>query len=115
MVYGSVKNAINKAVPEAAEINERLSNLLAARNDLETLTKAEEVGRGTGVIGGKIGKSVAGYVESGAGRVVPAAGAAKSPVGKVAAGVVAGAASKSEDDSSGPISDQTPRLIEPQQ
>jgi len=60
----------------------------------------------------QFGKSVAGYVESGAGRVVPAAGAAKSPVGKVAAGAVAGAASKSEDDSSGPISENWIQNIE---
>ena len=47
-LYGSLKNAIHQAVPGAAQVDERLTNLLAAHNDLDTLAKAEEVGRGGG-------------------------------------------------------------------
>jgi len=73
-VYGSLKNAINSAVPGSAPINERLTNLYAAQTDLENMAKAEEVGRGGGVIsGGKIGSSLVGLAERSAGRVLPAA------------------------------------------
>jgi hypothetical protein len=72
-VYGSLKDAISKAVPESAPINERLTNLLSAQQDLHTLAMAEEVGRGGGVMGGRVGTSLAGLVERGAGRVLPAA------------------------------------------
>jgi hypothetical protein len=53
-VYGTMNKLISDAVPQAKELNERLSNLYAAQSDLETLTKAEEVGRGGGVTGGKV-------------------------------------------------------------
>lgn len=73
-LYGSLKNAINSAVPGSAPINERLTNLLSAASDLENQAKAEEVGRGGGVIsGGKIGSSLVGLAERSAGRVLPAA------------------------------------------
>ncbi len=73
-LYGSLKNAIHQSVPGAAQIDERLTNLLAAHSDLDTLAKAEEVGRGGGVIsGGKIGTSLVGLAERSAGRVLPAA------------------------------------------
>jgi hypothetical protein len=61
------------AVPEARDLNERLSNLLAAHGDLDTLMKAEEVGRGGGITGGKIGSTLVGVAEKGAGRVLPGA------------------------------------------
>jgi len=51
---------ISDAVPEARDLNERLSNLLAAHGDLDTLMKAEEVGRGGGITGGKIGTTLVG-------------------------------------------------------
>jgi hypothetical protein len=78
-VYGSLKNAINQAVPGAAPINERLTNLLAAQSDLDNLARAEEVGRGGGIISGKIGTSLAGIAERSAGRVLPAATSLTSP------------------------------------
>src|SRR5262249_25567094 len=90
-----MKNLISKAVPEAKELNQRLSNPLAAQSDLETLMKAEEVGGGGGVASGKIGSTVIGMAEREAGRVLPgAAKIAKSPTIK---GATAGAASGVED------------------
>jgi hypothetical protein len=59
-LYGSLKNAIHDAVPGAASLDERLSNLMAAQNDLLQLSKAEEVGRGMGLARGKIGSSILG-------------------------------------------------------
>jgi hypothetical protein len=84
-VYGTMNKLISDAVPEAKELNERLSNLYAAQSDLETLTKAEEVGRGGGVTGGKIGSTLVGKAEREVGRVLPVvSAAAKSPVVKAA-------------------------------
>ena len=83
-LYGSLKDAIHSAVPESADLDERLSNLLAAHSDLDNLSRAEEVGRGGGLFsGGKIGTSVIGLAERSAGRVLPmAAGApAATPLG----------------------------------
>src|SRR5262249_46984581 len=79
-------------VPGAKDLNERLSNLLSAQSDLETLMKAEEVGRGGGVAGGKISSTVIGVAEREAGRVLPGtAKVAKSPAikGTTAAGSAA--------------------------
>jgi hypothetical protein len=90
-LYSTMKNLISKSVPEAKELNERLSNLLAAQSDLETLMKAEEVGRGGGVAGGKIGSTVVGMAEREAGRVLP--GAAKVAQSPAVKGATAGAAS----------------------
>jgi len=82
-LYSTMKNLISRAVPEAKDLNERLSNLLSAQSDLETLMKAEEVGRGGGVAGGKIGSTIVGVAEREAGRVLPsAAKVAKSPIVK---------------------------------
>ncbi len=72
-LYGNMNRLISDAVPEARELNERLSNLLAAHGDLETLMKAEEVGRGGGIAGGKVGSTVMGVAEREAGRVLPGA------------------------------------------
>ena len=84
-VYGTMNKLISDAVPEAKELNERLSNLYAAQSDLETLTKAEEVGRGGGATGGKIGSTLVGKAEREVGRVLPGtAAAAKSPAVKAA-------------------------------
>jgi len=84
-VYGMMNKLISDAVPEAKELNERLSNLYAAQSDLETLTKAEEVGRGGGATGGKIGSTMLGKAEREVGRVLPgAAELAKSPAVKAA-------------------------------
>jgi hypothetical protein len=80
-VYGSLKNAIHGAVPGSAEIDERLTNLLAAHNDLDNLAKAEEVGRGGGLAGGKIGTSIPGMLEKTAGRFLPAATGAPALTG----------------------------------
>jgi hypothetical protein len=81
-LYGSLKSAIHDAVPQAAQLDERLSNLLAAKNDLVRLAMQEEVGRGMGVMRGKIGSSVLGAIESGAGRVLPSATGATDPFAK---------------------------------
>ena len=80
-LYGSLKNAIHQAVPGAAQVDERLTNLLAAHNDLDTLAKAEEVGRGGGLTGGKIGTSLFGMVERSAGKILPAATGAPALTG----------------------------------
>jgi hypothetical protein len=81
-LYSSLKNSIHDAVPEAAPLDERLTNLMAAQNDLLQLSKAEEAGRGSGLARGKIGSSVIGVVQSGAGRVLPYASSAASPYPK---------------------------------
>jgi hypothetical protein len=74
---------ISGAVPEAKDLNETLTNLYAAQSDIETLTKAEEVGRGGGVAGGKIGSTIIGKAEKEAGRILPGTAAiAKSPAVK---------------------------------
>ena len=70
-LYGNINKLVSDAVPEARELNERLSNLLAAHGDLDTLMKAEEVGRGGGLTGGKIGTTMVGVAEREAGRVLP--------------------------------------------
>ena len=81
-VYGSLKEAVNKAVPETAELNERLTNLLAANKDLTRLSMQEEVGAGRGMAGGAIGRNLIGRLESMSGRVVPFAGEAVPTIGR---------------------------------
>ena len=71
-VYGNLKNAVNAAAPGAADLNERLTNLLAAQSDVNKLAGFEEVGRGRSM-GGVIGPSWMGRVEALAGRFIPAA------------------------------------------
>ena len=81
----SLKNAVHDAVPEAAEADERLTNLLAARKDILNLSKREEAGIGT--VAGNFKEGVLGRIEALIGRIIPgAAAAAKSPVTKAAAG-----------------------------
>ncbi len=70
-VYGSLKNAVNQAVPEVAQTNERLTNLLSAQTDLEKLMKSEEVGMGKGALGSAV-TGIARRAEAVAGRAVPA-------------------------------------------
>jgi hypothetical protein len=84
-VYATMNKLISGEVPEAKDLNERLTNLYAAQSDIETLTKAEEVGRGGGATGGKIGSTVLGKAGREVGRVLPgAAAAAKNPAVKAA-------------------------------
>jgi hypothetical protein len=71
-VYGTLKNAVNNAVPEAAQLNERLTNLLSAQTDLEKLMRAEEVGQGKGALGSAV-SGIARRAEAVAGRAIPAA------------------------------------------
>jgi hypothetical protein len=78
-LYGSLKSAIHDAVPQAATLDERLSNLLAAQNDLLQTSKLEEVGRGMGIARGKIGSSVLGAIQSSAGRFLPQVTGAAGP------------------------------------
>jgi hypothetical protein len=42
-LYSGLRNAIRAAVPEAQNLDERLSNLCAAKSDLENLLKAKEL------------------------------------------------------------------------
>lgn len=63
-------------------IIERLSNLMAAQNDLLQTAKLEEVGRGQGITRGKIGSSLLGAVESGAGRFLPSVTPAAGPIAR---------------------------------
>ena len=71
-VYAALKDQVNRAAPGTAELNERLTNLLAAQSDVNNLAGFEEVGRG-GSMGGVIGPSWMGRVEALAGRFIPAA------------------------------------------
>lgn len=50
-VYEAAKDAVNHAVPQAASLNERVSNLIAARNSLEKLIRAQEAGQTAGPSG----------------------------------------------------------------
>ena len=45
-VYGTLKDWVNKTVPEVADTNERLTDLHDAKDALYNLAKNEEVGRG---------------------------------------------------------------------
>jgi hypothetical protein len=80
-LYSSMNQLINGAVPEAREANSHLSNLLAAASDIKTLMAAEEVGRGGGVFGGKIGSTALGLAERSAGRVLPGISSTAKSVG----------------------------------
>jgi len=44
--YGAFKEVVNSAVPEAADLNSNLSNLIAAKNALKELWIQEKAGRG---------------------------------------------------------------------
>lgn len=77
-LYAELKTAINKAVPEAQQVNEQLSNGLAAFSDLDNLARAEEVGRGSGITRGKMGIDLMGMIEGELGRALPAAKATVS-------------------------------------
>lgn len=98
-LYGNFNRLINQAVPEAAGINERLSNLLSAASDLEALSKAEEVGRGGGIVsGGKMGSTAIGLAHKSAGRVLPGVSSAAKTAGKIAAGATAAGTLELLDD-----------------
>lgn len=81
-VYGSLANAIHKAAPESASLDERLSNLLSAETDLEKLAKAEEAGQGRGfpMSVGAVTKSAKDL----AGRAIPGVSAASGQVPQAA-------------------------------
>lgn len=69
-VYGALKNAVNRAVPQSAGLNERLSDLLAAQGDLKKLMGLEEVGYGKGAMGSAV-TGIARRLEAVAGRAIP--------------------------------------------
>jgi hypothetical protein len=69
-LYGTLKGAVNQAVPEVAPLNERLTNLYAAQTDLEKLMRAEEVGQGKGALGSAV-TGIARRLEAVAGRGIP--------------------------------------------
>lgn len=77
-VYVSLKNAVNNAVPEMADLNSRLTDLYAAQDDLLQLARREEVGRGMGMMRGTMGTSMIGRVEGELGRFFPGTAAASS-------------------------------------
>lgn len=71
-VYESLKDAVNKAVPEASDLNNRVSDLLAAKRVVKKLAMEQETGRGTGVTAGTIGAGTwLGRLEAEAGRFLP--------------------------------------------
>ena len=80
-VYASLKGEVNDAVPEIADLNERLTNLYAAQDDLIRLARNEEVSRGAGAMRGTIGTSLLGKLEAGAGRFIPGASAGANAAG----------------------------------
>jgi hypothetical protein len=80
-VYASLKGEVNGAVPEIADLNERLTNLYAAQDDLIRLARNEEVSRGAGAMRGTIGTSLLGKLEAGAGRFIPGASAGANAAG----------------------------------
>ena len=71
-IYGDLRDAVNAAAPGTSEINERLTNLLAAQTDINKLAGFEEVGRGRSM-GGVIGPNWMGRMQALAGRFIPAA------------------------------------------
>jgi len=86
-LYGALKEAVHRAVPEAGPLDERLTNLMAAWKDLVPLARKEEVGAGTGVTAGFVWDVLRRF-EAEVGRVLPAVKvAAGSAAGQVAAGV----------------------------
>lgn len=87
-VYGTIKEQVNKAVPEAADINERLTNLLSAQTDLERLAKAEEVGQGKGALGSAV-TGIVRRAEAVTGRVIPGANAGAQAVQSAAPNIAA--------------------------
>jgi hypothetical protein len=97
-VFASLKNAVNDAVPEVADLNERLTNLHAAQDDLLNLSRNEEVGRGRGIMRGTIGTSFLGALESGAERFLPGTAQAGRFVPPVAVGSIPALGSKLNPD-----------------
>jgi hypothetical protein len=93
-VYGTIKDAINAAAPDTAALNERLTNLMAAKNDVEMLARAEEVGRGAGIARGVIGETIPGMIEATAGRTLPGAAAAARWARPVIGGMVSAIAER---------------------
>jgi hypothetical protein len=97
-LYGSLKSAIHDAVPQAAALDERLTNLLAAQNDLLQVSKLEEVGRGMGIARGKIGSSLVGAVQGALGRFLPGATGAATPASRGVIGSLVSAISQKQQD-----------------
>ena len=72
-VYSALRDAVNSSdsTGKVAGLNERLTNLYAAQEDINKLAGFEEVGRGRSM-GGVIGPSWMGRIEALAGRYIPA-------------------------------------------
>lgn len=80
-VYEAAKDAVNKAVPDAAELNNRVSDLLAARNSLENLVQLQEGGLTQGVSGSTHSIWAPwGLIEREMGRILPMATGIGKPV-----------------------------------
>jgi len=78
-LYGSLKKGIHDAVPGAKTLDEKLTDLLAAKSDLENTAKVEEAGKGQ-----MAGLSTVGKAEAILGRTLPLAGKASSALTPVA-------------------------------
>jgi hypothetical protein len=91
-IYGNLKNEVHSKVPEAATLDERSTNLMAAWGELNpgkvgSLGAREEVGAGKGITGGNLW-DVPQRILSMLGRITPGArAAAAAPVTKAAVGV----------------------------
>jgi hypothetical protein len=85
-LYGSLKSGVHTAVPEAAQLNEKMTNLMSAHDVLLGLYKKEEVGGGPS-LGGY--KGVGAWLEAQLGKIIPTVAAvSKSPVTKAGAGLI---------------------------
>lgn len=70
-LYGTIKQAVNQAVPEVAPLNERLTNLYTAQTDLEKMMRMQEVGLGKAALGSAV-TGIARRFEAAAGVGIPA-------------------------------------------
>lgn len=88
-VYGSLKDALHNNVPNAAKIDEDLTDAFAAKGAVERLARAQEVGKGTT---GNFGTNWLGRLEAALGNILPGtANASKAAQPAVRTGVAAGA------------------------
>ena len=106
-LYGTIKQAVHEAVPEAGPLDVRMTNLMAAWKDVMPLARKEEVGAGTGVTAGFVWDVLRRF-EAEVGRVIPAVRAAARPAAvKAAVGLAGEKAGTSLSEGGGlpPLSD----------
>lgn len=91
-VYGSLKNAVHTAVPEAAALDERMSNLMVAWNKLDptkagTLPAQELAAKGPGIMAGNFWDIPQRVIDE-IGRILPGTHAAvSSPITRAGLGL----------------------------